>query len=608
MSNEFDPDKWYEQELDADKYLSENGMSGTPTIVEEMSPGISTLERAAIKNLSEESSPDALSWLKSRHPDLDIQHHSGRIIARKPGEAQFRVLDPNTGMFSKDIGQDLLDGAYPFVAGTAEGAATTAGATVGGPVGAIAAGAAAGAGTEGLKQALARYIGLSKEFNPKDIAVNATMSGALPIVGKLAKGTYSVGKQKLFPLAGEYTSGVPSNVIKTTMNRLPELDQMEKGFMFDFSQAAKDKVSDRLFKAIELEGTKLAESLAAAGVKVPVGPAVEPLEGALSNLKRIQSELPTPEIQREINAVQRIIDRNFKTQPSSVKTTKFTPTPDPDGKGSLNPLTLLWEPNTTMKRTVGKVDVPARPIQEVPADIAWELQKRIGSQAQYSKLPPTSQFVSPRFMNDTVRAFDDSYASLGESLGKATSGVSVESKNNLSDVYDLKAELQPYFGTPKATYQTLTNLETKSGLIPKELLEKAKQMTGVDVMPEAELLRAQSILGDKRPGGIPMFPVSSQGSTSTSRSNALRTIGGVAGGGIGNELADKKGAWLGALMGTTAGATIGGPRAIKKYIRLMDAAEQKALDPRYQLLGATLPRTAWHLLYKPNKTKTEQSE
>lgn len=596
------------EELAKLENLSRDGMAlKQARVVEEMHPDLTMTDRMAVKNLSDEGSPEALKWLQSRHPDMNFIQRDGRIFAKKKGEDAYRPLDPDTGFFSKDFLKDVTDIGYDTLRGIPEAAATIAGGSVGGLPGAMVAGGISGAGTEALKQALAKQIGLADSYNLRDIGMSAGFSGGLPVAGTVAKGMYRFGKNSVFPPVMSFLSGVPKEVIKTTMNRLPELDALERGSLFEFSQAAKDRIVDKLFGGIGKSGSQLESAYQNSQSKVPLNQTAEHLETVLTKLKEIYSKLPTDQIKSEIEAIESLINQNFKTSPKQVNAKVFTPVTSPDE------VKHVWDPetnsryietipgNTQVVMTNKSFTLPPQPLKDVDPWTAWQLQRRVSKMAEHAKLPPTPQMVSPRYSDDTIRALDQTHADLGTALDKATNGVSSSKKENLTELYDLKENLQPYFGTPKQTYRTLTNLDTKSNVMLSELLEKAKRLTGVDVKPEADLLTAQSILGDKRPGGIPKWPVSSQGITSTSKTNAMtRPIVAPASTmmtGLGLGATQSPGmAFLGATGGVLTPFMMS-PYATKQYIRLMHNAEKAAAKPSVKLMSGAAPRSAWHLLY-----------
>lgn len=166
-------------------------------LVQEQSPLISTTDRLKIKNLSN-SDESAIKYLQQKNPGADVRMVDGQLAIKAPGEDRFKVLDPDTGFFSKDILSDAGDIGYDV----ADGVATTAGTILGAlggaaatvnPIGAIAGGSlgggATGAASEAMRQKLGQMAGLPQEVDGTDVALSGAFGAASPLIfGQGAEG------------------------------------------------------------------------------------------------------------------------------------------------------------------------------------------------------------------------------------------------------------------------------------------------------------------------------------------------------------------------------------------------------------------------------------
>lgn len=185
--------------------------TGTPNIIEEMHPDISSADRAIVKNFSQSPEKSA-NYLKKHNPQLDTRVWDGRVLVKGKNELDWKVLDPDTGFFSTDILNDAADIAYDVGSGIVEGTAAVGGAIGGALAGwgvgavpaAMATSAATAAGSEALRQSIGSGLGIDNELGEAagDTLLSAAIGGAVPALGaavrpaiknagKLAKGSIS---------------------------------------------------------------------------------------------------------------------------------------------------------------------------------------------------------------------------------------------------------------------------------------------------------------------------------------------------------------------------------------------------------------------------------
>ena len=282
MANGFDPNKFLRTDFNPDRFLKMD----EPKTIEEMHPLISTKDRTIVKNFSNNPMASA-AYLQKKYPNLVIQpNEKGRILIKTPEEANFKVLDPDTGMFSKDIINDMADIVYDVGGGVVEGAATIGGgiggAAIGAPTGpgaigtalagAAAAGGSTSAGVEAFRQKIGQALGIPQDMNwgqvgmagligtaaaplggvgaapLKQLAKQGVKSGILkktggellekglaPYVAKQTLGkAYQFGTRKLFPAFASKLSGVTPRAIGTLGRHYDEIVGLEKKGITDF--------------------------------------------------------------------------------------------------------------------------------------------------------------------------------------------------------------------------------------------------------------------------------------------------------------------------------------------------------------------------------------
>lgn len=163
---------------------------------------VSNYERIAIKNLLDNDPNEAIKFLNNRGYDARVR--DGQIQARKQGQQNFGVVDPNkSDLFStetlKDIFFDLpadavetlvdigITGskiAAPFIGAAGGGAAGgplgAAGGAVAGIAGSSALGGAIAGGFETGRQLTAKALGVRQELDPGRIAEKAKFGAIVP--------------------------------------------------------------------------------------------------------------------------------------------------------------------------------------------------------------------------------------------------------------------------------------------------------------------------------------------------------------------------------------------------------------------------------------------
>jgi hypothetical protein len=161
--------------------LEEEGITQRPDINEWQL----AKERFLMKGL-EAPAEDAATYLNTNYPFINAEATpDNEVTIRDPQTGERRQIDPRELEFQdvSDIAGDVAKGAIETGAGAAGGLMGLLSPIPGSSMaGAMGASALAGAGTEAAQQALAKKIGLRKEYDPERMKMSAAISGAFPMI------------------------------------------------------------------------------------------------------------------------------------------------------------------------------------------------------------------------------------------------------------------------------------------------------------------------------------------------------------------------------------------------------------------------------------------
>ena len=492
-------------------------------VVQEQHPDVGFGTRALIKNLSQ-SEDVSRKYLEGKGFQTNVV--DGQIVVKKPGESQYKVLDPK----GADL-QDITDLTYDVGAGVASGAATAGGAVVGNLPEAMAAGDASSAGLEALRQKLGAWAGLPQEVSGKDVAVAGTVGAVAPKIfgAGTSKGLIQQGYEgtkKALPKIGQYMSNVPAKATEIYAKNPKSIEMMKpEGATSELANATYDKLKQSLQAVKQNVGASLGEEIQTAQAPVNIAKVRQHMDDFITKLETGPTA-KNPQVQAQIEQFKAARDGVFKTVAESV-----------DEAG--NPIKNM-------------VDLPP----EIEAKHAFELQDLLKDTAEFRS--PTSGLGS-RFGKDMTsqekqfaEAANKAYQELNSELNSVTAGASQKLKNQYRAYSELQKQLGNRFKDPTATEKTLSNLYNPSNKMIKESLDELKKLSGgqVDVTREADQMFASKFYANPS-----MMPVSGSGVTSTSRSVPLGALGGYAG--------YKLGGAPGAMAGLAAGGYLGSPSAMK---------------------------------------------
>lgn len=147
----------------------------------------------------------------------------------------------------------------------------------------------------------------------------------------------------------------------------------------------------------------------------------------------------------------------------------------------------------------------------------------------------------------------------------------------------LQDKMERYFSDPDKTFKTLQGIDAPSREFARDTARQIKQHLGIDLQKPAEVLEAYRYF--RKPE---LMPISSGGTTSTSRSVGLSGLGAAAGGAIAGP--------PGAMIGGAVGAAAHSPAMTKQYIRA-----GKALQPLAPSAGGLGAASPWVKMKKEKK-------
>ena len=215
-----------------------------PTVVEEQHPSVSFADRMIAKQAADPE--QAIRSLQQNNPNLEYKADGMRVLIRTPGQKDWRVLDPDTGFFSKDFRADVADVIPDIVQGTGEALATAGGAIAGsaaGPAGTVAGGMAAGGAAGGALEALKQKVFFPQdELNMGNVGIGAAFGAASPLLLGSGVGVKEVGKRGFKSALQE--KGIIGGAVSHAMNRgAPKLASLSSGGRIsadEFRYAAKN--------------------------------------------------------------------------------------------------------------------------------------------------------------------------------------------------------------------------------------------------------------------------------------------------------------------------------------------------------------------------------
>ena len=470
--------------------LQNEASQNTPaSIVQEQAPFIGAKERLVAKNLAKDTASQ-VAYLKSQFPDKDFSVINDQVVAKEKTDKNWKVLDPNTGFFSKDFLGDVGDVAYDYGTGAIQTALTVpaaaAAALATGGWGALptamGVSGALGAGNEALRQYLGQKAGIPQDVSLKDALISGGISAVTPAatgIGNLAK------------------SGVAKNI--TDRNILQMLNKQGSGLIGRASGGAGKMVSSVPNEAIEAY-QKYGD----------VAMNAEKQGGILQYLEPIQKQLLSKVGQSKSTigqSKQNLLEQAGGVNVSSIKKSildkidelKKTPSQlfDTDVQNQISALEAEYIKRFGMPegKTIGDF---------IPATKLFEKSKLASEEAKYAiKNPNYNQYrdvALPRDFKSQASAI----------LEQAAPGVG-DINRQYAKAADLADYSQKFAKSPKTLFESLLGMDTNSKKEFKEIVVPQLKSLGVDIEKPQDVSLAYKYFANPS-----SMPISTGGTTSTS--------------------------------------------------------------------------------------------
>jgi len=576
---------------------------------EVMHPAITFKERALAKNLSQ--SPEAtVRYLTQEHPELEVKTDGKRYFIKDKGkEGKFKVLDPDTGMISKDIIGDIADIGWDILSGGVETAAGIGGALGGAAAtpfiggagaipGAMAASSATTAGMEAARQKIGQLAGIPQEVSGTDVAISGGIGAVSPLlfgtgagagqlakagvkkgiakfgekgVGGLAKegagrlmgGAYDVVAKHIPAKAAEVMSGISSKVYKDYIENPAIIKQIDKakgmaGYaetklrnFYDKLNATKKKIStdyDQLQKAdIDIDISNVKNQLIDLRNSIAQG---QKTEGLNKDQIKLVSDL----------------DKMYKDLfEVTVQKTK--------GKGKTGKIVKEELGDQVKAKKVLELKKILKKYEEGYKDIT-----RSNKSAFDKTVVTKARGLNAELSNQLEKKIPNA-GNIADAWGDVLDDyefLETELKNKMS--YDPKFRKEHVFDKKGKKYLKGASIDSEEGADRLLRLQEMDQKYGTDLTKTSNMLKSYDQLRK-----APTWPLSG-GATSTTRTLGGAALGGLAGSQAGEGYP---------VLGTALGAIGGSPKIWKGALmtgqaprRMMDfLGEKQFLSPYMKQTG-----------------------
>lgn len=547
--------------------------------VEEQHPDISFKERAIIKNFAQ--GPEAgVKYIQENHPDLEVRTDGNRYFMRRKGTTdKFNVLDPNTGMFSKDIFGDITDIGYDLLAGGAETAASIGGALGGaalsaplGGAGAIP-GAMAGSGaasylTEGARQKIGQMAGLPQEVSHEDMLLSGGIGAASPLMfgtgasGKqlakagVKKGLQDFTERGIAGKAKDVLSKTGGGVYQTLAKDLPaRAAEVMSGIS---SKVYRDYIENpKIIRAIDE-----AQGLGGYAEK-KIRDLYSRLTKEKDKISKAYEDVKDLDVDVDISGVKnQILDLRNSVMSSGAENGL-----NKDQLKLVNDLDTMYSDLfdvTKLKKTKrGIKTTPEELGSTVKMKKALELKKVLKKyEDNYSDMTRSNKSAFDKAVVTKARGLNSEIAQKMDEAHPMTGAVANAWKDVLDDYefietelknkmkYDPKFRKEHVFDKKGKKYLKSAGIDSEEGADKMLRLQEMDEKYGSDLTKSADMLKAYDQLRT-----APWWPLSG-GATSTTRTIGGAALGGLAGSQEGHP-----------VLGATVGALAGSPKVWKGVMK-----------------------------------------
>lgn len=579
--------------LPDDKLKMLAGNAGTQSqdalpVVQEMHPDITFGQRFAVKNFGGDPQ-DAVNYLKTKHPEMKFTHIGDQLVARKPDEKQWHVLDPKNFDLQDitDLGADVATGIGSGLA--TAGAGLAAGAATGGTAAipaAVAAGGASSAGLEYLRQKIGQALGVQNPDSVRkgDIALAGVTGAVAPwllgtgaTAGKIAaKAGEDAVAQKLLGKIGQGTIG----------QALTTADKAVATNMLGESQRGVVKNIPKIFGAFSGIGAQTigdASKEAPAAVKEALGVAGQKLN-MLKASDMMQQKGLSDVVEAQANLIK---DKMFGVKQGLQD--EFTQALDK--VGGVNPQDYA-EPFAKLYQELEASGIPRA--KEDASKLKSQIQdlfirpvvgadgKPVISRAGVRQYEPitnlsgkdamrlkqyikemSSTFTTtegkPLYSQDVMRAANETMRAVGDSIDKKLNEAGGKNlTGRYRDFSEMEREVMPMFEDPNKMYTFLRTADSKTKKYKSQVIDKIDRKYGLGIRDSIDQMNVSSVFGDPS-----WNPLSAKGSTSTSATLSAGMTGGGIGQALGGLIGGPIGGRAGHAAGYVAGSKLASPGAAK---------------------------------------------
>ena len=549
-----------------------------PETIQEMHPDFTAADRFVVNNFANDPT-QAQNYLQQRHPNLEISTDAnGNFRARRRGSDEpYRVLDPDTDLFSlgtlKDLPQDFTDAAWDVGSGIAETAAATAGAAggflAGGGVGAIPgamlAGGAAGTGLEGARQAIGNMIGVNDGYDTTNLAIAGGVGAASPLLlgtgatvkglakmgvtgaaadsavqagkGLLSRGGRAIADNVVTPLSGWATGIAPDTVTALSKN----LDKFKEivGSKTGMSDLAQDTAKDfrskfsTAKKSIWNAYDSVLQQEQKAGTRVSIAPLVDTMDGAIAEARYHAREFPNDETKAELRSL--------------IKMKRE----------------MLFE-KVAQKTPNGKTYYVRKPIEDVSPKTAERLRRKLSSEAKdYTQKPGTgiqNKYTTGKSFESTekMRLADEMKGALDQSMDESLGSQAAALRSQWGEIRNLEKGLGKEMRDNRNVYRMLRNSDVESNRVMQEQMQMADDLIGTKLMDSADVAQAVEAFSPSRKSSFSNF----------GKKAALSQGLGFGGYLLGREADNSNySGFAGYTIGAGLGGLLGSPAAVRGYIK-----------------------------------------
>lgn len=377
------------------------------------------------------------------------------------------------------------------------------------------------------------YAGLKKRM--ENAKVGAEVAGTLNVGGQALKG--AVVKY----MSG--ASGVPEKAVKGYLSHQDEVKNLiENEGGADYATQVHEQLQDKFFAKKREIGNQIGEAIKNGKGKIDSDAIFKPYDDLLAKLKA--SKNPPEDvaaIEAEINSLKN----------TYLKKTEAVPVKPTDSRDA------LFQKMGVEKPQVQTVETPLT----LSAEDAFNLKSIAGNNANLHNVSGTFRSRYPKASSNIDKMWSNANLEARKVADKQIQ--SVADTSGLNQQYAkfsrLQDKMERHFADPEKTLNTLSGIEAPSKEFARDTVKQVKTELGVDLQKPSEVLEAYRYF--RKPAKM---PISSEGTTSTSRTLTLGGLGAAAGSVFGP---------LGSAAGSAIGLAAHSPAATKQYLNLGKALQ-----------------------------------